>query len=69
MKWFIPAILISVALLLFPSAALAWGIGVHLQTGAWILDNLAQLPGPLRTLLAAYPNDYLYGCISADITL
>ena len=69
MKWFIPAILISVALLLFPSAALAWGIGVHLQTGAWILDNLAQLPDPLRTLLAAYPNDYLYGCISADITL
>ena len=69
MKWFIPAILTSAALLLFPSAALAWGIGVHLQTGAWILDNLAQLPDPLRTLLAAYPNDYLYGCISADITL
>lgn len=69
MKWFFPAILISAALLLFPSAALAWGIGVHLQTGAWILDNLAQLPAHLRTLLAAYPNDYLYGCISADITL
>lgn len=69
MKWFIFAILISAALLLFPSAALAWGIGVHLQTGAWILDNLAQLPAHLRTLLAAYPNDYLYGCISADITL
>ncbi len=69
MKWFIPAILISAALLLFPSAALAWGIGVHLQTGAWILDNLGQLPEHLRMLLAAYPNDYLYGCISADITL
>jgi hypothetical protein len=69
MKWFILAIMTSAALLLFPSAALAWGIGVHLQTGAWILDNLAKLPDPLRTLLAAYPNDYLYGCISADITL
>lgn len=69
MKWFIPAILTSAALLLCPSTALAWGIGVHLQTGAWILDNLAQLPAPLRTLLSAYPNDYLYGCISADITL
>lgn len=56
-------------LLLFPSDALAWGIGVHLQTGAWILDNLAQLPEPLRTLLSVYSNDYLYGCISADITL
>jgi hypothetical protein len=69
MKWFIPAILTSALLLLLPSTALAWGIGVHLQTGAWILDNLAQLPDPLRTLLATYPNDYLYGCISADITL
>jgi hypothetical protein len=55
--------------LLFPSDVLAWGIGVHLQTSAWILDNLAQLPEQLRTLLSMYPNDYLYGCISADITL
>ncbi len=69
MKWLIPVILTCVLLLLFPSTVLAWGIGVHLQTGAWILDNLAQLPAPLRTLLAAFPNDYLYGCISADITL
>jgi len=57
------------ALLLLPTDAMAWGIGVHLQTGAWILDNLGQLPEPLRTLLSLYPNDYLYGCISADITL
>ncbi len=70
MKWFISVTLTCIlALLLFPSDALAWGIGVHLQTGAWILDNLAQLPDPIRTLLSAYPNDYLYGCISADITL
>jgi hypothetical protein len=69
MKWSFPVILTSASLLLFPSDAFAWGIGVHLQTGAWILDNLAQLPGPLRAILAAYPNDYLYGCISADITL
>jgi hypothetical protein len=70
MKWLTTATLTCVLiLLLFPSDALAWGIGVHLQTGAWILDNLAKLPEPLRTLLAAHPNDYLYGCISADITL
>ncbi|MGW8311697.1 MAG: zinc dependent phospholipase C family protein [Desulfuromonadales bacterium] len=56
-------------LLLLPTDAMAWGIGVHLQTGAWILDNLGQIPEPLRTLLSLYPNDYLYGCISADITL
>ena len=70
MKWLISVILTSiVTLLIFPSDALAWGIGVHLQTGAWILDNLALLPDPIRTLLSAHPNDYLYGCISADITL
>ncbi len=70
MKWLIPASLTCVLIILFlPSEAMAWGIGVHLQTGAWILDNLAQLPDPLRALLSHYPNDYLYGCISADITL
>jgi len=70
MKWLIPAALICVlVILLLPSEAMAWGIGVHLQTGSWILDNLARLPEPLRTLLSLSPNDYLYGCISADITL
>jgi len=70
MKWLLPVTLPCVlALLLIPTDALAWGIGVHLQTGAWILENLSQLPGPLSALLSAYPNDYLYGCISADITL
>lgn len=69
MKWLLPTTLTFVLLLLLPSDAQAWGIGVHLQTGAWILDNLAQLPHPIRSLLSMYPNDYLYGCISADITL
>jgi len=70
MKWLLPVTCASVlTLLLFPADAMAWGIGVHLQTGAWVLDNLSLLPGPLSTLLAAHSNDYLYGCISADITL
>ena len=70
MKWLFTATLTGVlALLLFPTEAMAWGIGVHLQTGAWILDNLTKLPDALRMILAAHPNDYLYGCISADITL
>lgn len=70
MKWLMIATLTCVlVLLLLPTDAMAWGIGVHLQTGAWILDNLGQIPEPLRTLLSLYPNDYLYGCISADITL
>jgi hypothetical protein len=70
MKFLISVTLTCVLIvLLFPTNALAWGIGVHLQTGALILDNLSLLPGPLQALLSLHPNDYLYGCISADITL
>ena len=70
MKWFF-SVTISAVLgtLLFPAETWAWGIGVHLQSGAWILDNTSLLPETLRALLTAFPNDYLYGCISADITL
>jgi len=52
-----------------PADALAWGIGVHLQIGSHILANLQTLPPALQTLLAALPHDFLYGCISADITI
>ena len=70
MKWLFPVTLICVLAMLFsPAEAHAWGIGVHLQTGAWVLDNLGLLPEVLRTILSRHPNDYLYGCISADITL
>ncbi|MBW2503119.1 MAG: zinc dependent phospholipase C family protein [Deltaproteobacteria bacterium] len=62
-------LLIFTVCLLTPSDSWAWGIGVHLQTGSWILDNLTLLPRPMSALLASFPHDYLYGCISADITL
>ena len=52
-----------------PSEALAWGIGVHLHLGSNVLNNLGHLPAALQTLLTAHPHDFLYGCISADITL
>lgn len=55
--------------LFFPGEALAWGIGVHLQLGSRILENLGILKPELQSLLRAFPHDYLYGCISADITL
>jgi len=63
-------LLISTALLLAtPTEASAWGIGVHLQLGSNILNNLTQLPPALQSILQANPFDFLYGCISADITL
>ncbi len=56
-------------LLLYATDACAWGAGVHLSLGLKLLDNLSILPQLLQTLLAAYPDDFLYGCIAADITL
>ncbi len=61
--------LLTVLLVAIPDQALAWGIGVHLQLGSQILANLQILPPAVQTLLSAFPHDYLYGCISADITL
>lgn len=61
--------ILSVLFLLVPGEALAWGIGVHLQVGSHILANLQMLPPAVQAVLSAWPHDYLYGCIAADITL
>jgi hypothetical protein len=53
----------------FPDQAIAWGGGIHLQLGSRVLSNLPALSSNLAALLAAHPHDFLYGCISADITL
>lgn len=58
-----------IILLLIPTEALAWGIGVHLQLGSQTLQALSRLPSLLQPLLSNYPYDFLYGFISADITL
>jgi len=62
-------ILTAVLLLTLPDRAWAWGVGVHLQLGTYLLENVHLLPTHLQQLLQAWPQDYLYGCISADITL
>jgi len=56
-------------LFLVPTEVWAWGFGVHLQLGNSILANTGNLPAHVAALLSAYPHDFLYGCISADITL
>ncbi len=63
------SLLVILLTLLLPEQAHAWGGGIHLQLGAMVLGNLTALPTHLAALLAAYPHDFLYGCISADITL
>lgn len=56
-------------ILLLPESSYAWGPGFHLQLGTTVLNNLQALPVAVATLLGKFPNDFLYGCISADITL
>ncbi len=62
-------LMIAAVFLLMPDQALAWGGGMHLQLGVSVLENLSRLSPELAALLAANPRDFLYGCISADITL
>lgn len=61
--------IILLTLLAIPVDALAWGAGVHLSLGSYILAAPYQLPAALQALLAAEPMAFLYGCVAADITL
>lgn len=66
------SVVTTVACLFFcaiPESASAWGFGVHLQLGNQLLTDLSALPATLQQLLMRYPADFLYGCISADITI
>jgi hypothetical protein len=57
------------ALLLFPEPAWAWGPATHVYLGIGVLDSLSLLPVAVRSLLSAYPYDFLYGSVAADISL
>lgn len=62
-------VLTFVSICFIPTEVWAWGFGMHLQLGNSILAQTGNLPAHLAALLNAYPHDFLYGCISADITL
>ena len=55
--------------LLLPHEAFAWGAGFHLQVGSTVLNNLKLIAPPIAAIIAEFPNDFLYGCIAADITI
>ena len=57
------------AFFLLPSDAFAWGSGIHLQLGSAVLENLPAIRPAVAAIIGAYPFDYLYGCIAADITI
>jgi hypothetical protein len=62
-------VLCGLLLLLLPDPAFAWGPATHVFLGTGVLDSLALLPPAMRTLLTAYPYDFLYGSVAADISL
>lgn len=56
-------------LLLSPEPAWAWGPTTHAFLSSRILGDLALLPPVVRDLLQAHPYPFIYGSLSADITL
>lgn len=62
-------LLLTLATVAVPAAAWAWGPATHLELGSRVLENLGLLPLAVQKLLRAYPLDYLYGSIAADIVV
>ena len=60
-------LLALILLFLLPGEALAWGPGVHMAIGNNVLAHLHLFAPALAAALAAHPEQYLYGCLSADI--
>ncbi|SFL77937.1 Zinc dependent phospholipase C [Desulfomicrobium norvegicum] len=54
-------------LILLPGEALAWGPGVHMAIGNHVLTHLHLLAPAVAAVLTAHPEQFLYGCLSADI--
>jgi hypothetical protein len=67
LKMAIIPIITAVIIIILPTDALAWGGGTHLQVGLHLLANLSQLPPAVAMILSRAPNDFLYGCLAADI--
>ncbi len=57
----------SSIILITSDHAYAWGAGIHIMGGSYILDHLNLVLPQVADILRKYPYDYLYGCISADI--
>lgn len=62
-----PWMLLAALAVLWPESALAWGPAAHVDYGLQALREAALLAPALRALLLRYQDDYLYGCVAADI--
>lgn len=55
--------------LLLPSVVHAWGPATHLEIAREVLQNSSLVSGAVRGLIEAFPYDFLYGNIAADIVV
>ncbi len=62
-------IAVLVAAIFIPDTAAAWGPSTHLLVGKHVLDAMSSANFPAGPLLTAYPLDFLYGSIFADMNL
>lgn len=56
-------------MVLSPETTFAWAPATHLYFAKEVMHFSTLLPAAVRVLLTTYTEDYLYGCIAADITL
>lgn len=56
-------------ILLYPVDAYAWGPITHLDFACEALEHLKMFPAAIQSVLSAYPKDFLYGTVAADITV
>lgn len=66
---FVYALLALVFFLLTPAVAHAWGPGVHVEIALAALANAALVIPPIRALMKAHPDDFIYGASAPDIIL
>lgn len=54
---------------LVPTLAYAWGPGTHLEIAMTVLENALWVTPAVRKLIQAFPDEYIYGNVSPDITV
>jgi hypothetical protein len=62
-------LIVAVSTFFIAESAYAWGPSAHLSFGLELIDRLTLLPRGLQTLISVFQPQFLYGSISADITL
>ncbi len=56
-------------LIFLPASAFAWGLGVHLDLGMYLLDNISLLAPTIGESIINYRWYFLYGCLSPDVLI